>query len=168
MPNDSMQELIDRLPAQWESILEHRTDPTPYIIQLLETVYEIGIAMGDSQDAKLSMEETFKATSPLAEEALEYVGSYVSNQVWRTDVSWEHEDWETWQNLCYLRSQLAFLYEMYSKYIDIATFEVTDIESLNKKLDENAGSGYLPKKYIPNGIPINHYWWWLPNTPSQV
>ncbi len=168
MSEEQVEKLLSHLSAQWMLALENRSAPTPFVQQALADVFELYIATQDISvgSIKDKIEEGIKASATLAESCLEYIGSYVSDEIWKCYATWEQEDWKSWQTLCRIRSQLEIMKTLYQSYISAEKYEQAELPLLDQTIDENCGSGYLPGEYIPTGIPATHFWWWLPEKPS--
>ena len=74
---------------------------------------------------------------------------------------------DEWVQLCWERSSIDALKEMYRNTCLEEHFPAIDTEDLDDHMSSVGNQeGYLEAKDIPAGIPHSHWWWWYPEKPE--
>lgn len=164
MKLERLDTLLADLAQQWTQAQKQWPASAPFIRQALEDIFELGLAAETGKDRAVieKIRTELAKTAPLAASNIELIGDLVTDEIWKCYATWVHEDWQSWQALCLLRSQLEFMKQLYQPAIPSEQFATEDLRLLDKTIEEHCGGGYLPEEFIPYGVPPSHYWWWLP------
>ena len=76
---------------------------------------------------------------------------------------------DEWIGVCWQRSAVEAIKEMYQNTIFEVYFEDLDTEDVDEGMESRGQrEGYLSTEEIPLGIPTSHWWWWYPEKPPET
>lgn len=103
-----------------------------------------------------------KNTEGIVRKNFDIVTIHAMKELSGFEIQWITDDWQSWQQLCILLSEIEFLKETYKDYISEEEFEALEMDSVVDFLKSVNGGGDLPEEYIPESMPESHWWWWYP------
>lgn len=161
----SFEELLIQTESYWQEANKNLyVDPSKDINRALKFFFIIELKRNTTNHPKdLELWDIWVGnTAPLVERCITNISISVDSLILDRKIQWISEDWESWQELCCLRSTLTFLKKAYSEEIDIDDLNRINLKQIDEFLEQVEGEGHLPSHLVPEGIPDNHWWWRYP------
>lgn len=132
----------------------------------LMSLVHLGLMIEEEPPRKATIRDFLDETAPLLVTGFMSLEIFGSDLADRSEVGWS-DGTPHFADLCWRRSALAFLAEIYADTLLASELDRIEQDWLDGIMRDHASHGYLDPKDIPAHMPTRHWWWWLPDDPPK-